>query len=204
MKSAFGPASAHIVIVGGGIDGIATAKYLRIVNGDVKITVIEPDSRYVFCPGSNDVLVGDPIERFIRTYDPGGPQEDDRHHRGCRDHQGRRDQPDPHPTGPHPDPKDRPQPGQGLGGSESPRHDLPGPPGRIRHRRSCGLLRQDRYLASNQAKVVAQVIDDRLHGREPGQPLYANNCVAKGAREEFGMSGMVIVSSSTTERSIGG
>ncbi|HHJ20723.1 MAG TPA: flavocytochrome c sulfide dehydrogenase flavin-binding protein [Gammaproteobacteria bacterium] len=44
------------------------------------------------------------------------------------------------------------------------------------------------YLASNQSKVVAQAIDDRLHGREPGQPLYTNNCVAKASEADVGMA----------------
>ena len=68
-NSAHASASAHIVIIGGGIGGIATAKYLRIINEHVKITVIEPNSKYTFCPGSNEVLTGMPISEFERTYD---------------------------------------------------------------------------------------------------------------------------------------
>jgi len=69
-RQAFGAAAARVVIIGGGIGGIATAKYLRIINKDVKITVIEPNAEYVFCPGSNVVLVDkEPISDFTRTYD---------------------------------------------------------------------------------------------------------------------------------------
>lgn len=68
-QSAFAAKKAHVVILGGGIGGITTAKYLRLFNKDVKITVIEPNSKYTFCPGSNEVLVGQPIEDFIRSYD---------------------------------------------------------------------------------------------------------------------------------------
>ena len=68
-RAAFGASAAHIVIVGGGIGGIATAKYLRIINDQVKITVIEPSSKYTFCPGSNEVLTGKPISDFERSYD---------------------------------------------------------------------------------------------------------------------------------------
>ena len=68
-KSAFAADKAKIVIIGGGIGGITTAKYLRMINKDVKITVVEPNSEYIFCPGSNEVLLGDPIADFIRTYD---------------------------------------------------------------------------------------------------------------------------------------
>jgi sulfide dehydrogenase [flavocytochrome c] flavoprotein subunit len=68
-KPAFAAKKANILIIGGGIGGITTAKYLRLLNNDVNITVIEPNSKYTFCPGSNEVLVGEPIENFIRTYD---------------------------------------------------------------------------------------------------------------------------------------
>lgn len=69
-KNAFAAKSARVVIIGGGIGGIATAKYLRIINKDVKITVIEPNAKYVFCPGSNEVLTGEGvIDDFTRTYE---------------------------------------------------------------------------------------------------------------------------------------
>ena len=68
-RTAFGATSAHVVIIGGGIGGIATAKYLRIINDQVKITVIEPSSKYTFCPGSNEVLTGMPLSEFERSYD---------------------------------------------------------------------------------------------------------------------------------------
>jgi sulfide dehydrogenase [flavocytochrome c] flavoprotein subunit len=53
---------------------------------------------------------------------------------------------------------------------------------------SADFLVKTGYLAANQAKVVAQAIDDRLHGKEPGQPIYMNNCVAKASQKDFGMS----------------
>lgn len=68
LRPVYGKAAAKVVIVGGGIGGMITAKYLRLINQDVHITVIEPDSIYTFCPGSNDVLVGEPISDFQRTY----------------------------------------------------------------------------------------------------------------------------------------
>lgn len=55
-KTAFAKSAAHIVIVGGGIGGVSAAKYLRILDKNVKITIIEPNREYVFCPGSNEVL----------------------------------------------------------------------------------------------------------------------------------------------------
>lgn len=68
-KTAFASNKAHVVIIGGGIGGIVTAKYLRLINDQVKITVIEPNSKYTFCPGSNEILVGQPLSDFERTYD---------------------------------------------------------------------------------------------------------------------------------------
>jgi len=68
-RSAFAADKAKIVIIGGGIGGITTAKYLRLINKDVKITIIEPNSKYTFCPGSNEILVGEPLSDFERSYD---------------------------------------------------------------------------------------------------------------------------------------
>ena len=69
FQPVYGMSAARVVIVGGGIGGMITAKYLRLINKDVKITVIEPNSVYTFCPGSNDVLVGEPLADFQRTYE---------------------------------------------------------------------------------------------------------------------------------------
>jgi len=53
---AFASKSAHIVIVGGGVGGAASAKYMRLLNPDVRITIVEPEPKYIFCPGSNEVV----------------------------------------------------------------------------------------------------------------------------------------------------
>lgn len=52
------PGAAHVVILGGGIGGSTAAKYLRIVNPDLRITLIEQNREYITCPRSNDVVVG--------------------------------------------------------------------------------------------------------------------------------------------------
>ena len=60
----------HVVIVGGGIGGASAAKYLRLLNPHVKITLIEPNAEYIFCPGSNDIFPGwKSIEDLTVTYD---------------------------------------------------------------------------------------------------------------------------------------
>lgn len=48
----------HVVVLGGGIGGSTFAKYLRIADPNVRITLIERDARYITCPRSNDVIVG--------------------------------------------------------------------------------------------------------------------------------------------------
>jgi sulfide dehydrogenase [flavocytochrome c] flavoprotein subunit len=55
---AFALSAPHVVILGGGIGGATAAKYLRIADANVKITVIEQNPQYVTCPRSNDVVVG--------------------------------------------------------------------------------------------------------------------------------------------------
>ena len=51
-------AKAHVIIVGGGFGGATAAKYLRLFSPNLKITLIEPKSRYLACPGSNGVFAG--------------------------------------------------------------------------------------------------------------------------------------------------
>ncbi|MBF6057367.1 MULTISPECIES: NAD(P)/FAD-dependent oxidoreductase [Thiomicrorhabdus] len=68
-KQAYAKSSAHIVIVGGGIGGAAFAKYMRLANADVKITMIEPNPQYTFCPGSNEILSGhETLENLTVNY----------------------------------------------------------------------------------------------------------------------------------------
>ncbi len=49
----------HVIVVGGGWGGNTAAKYLRMwSNGAIKVTLIEPSSRFVSCPISNLVVGG--------------------------------------------------------------------------------------------------------------------------------------------------
>jgi len=57
-SSAFANSVPHVVIVGGGFGGSTAAKYLRLANASVKITLVEPNKEYITCPRSNDVVVG--------------------------------------------------------------------------------------------------------------------------------------------------
>ncbi len=55
---AFAQNDAHIVIVGGGVGGATAAKYLKLFNPALKVTVIEKNSVYVKPYGSSEVLNG--------------------------------------------------------------------------------------------------------------------------------------------------
>lgn len=50
--------SAHVVVVGGGFGGATAARYLRKRNADIRITLIEPATRFYTCPFSNLYLGG--------------------------------------------------------------------------------------------------------------------------------------------------
>ena len=51
-----GSGKAHVVVIGGGFGGATTAKYLRLMDPAVQVTLIERDRLYYTCPGSNDVI----------------------------------------------------------------------------------------------------------------------------------------------------
>jgi sulfide dehydrogenase [flavocytochrome c] flavoprotein subunit len=61
--TAFGSASAqtrsaHVVVIGGGFGGATCAKYLRLADPGLKVTLIEPDKQFITCPFSNYVIAG--------------------------------------------------------------------------------------------------------------------------------------------------
>jgi sulfide dehydrogenase [flavocytochrome c] flavoprotein subunit len=49
---------AHVVVVGGGFGGATAAKYLRLLNANIQVTLIEPKIKYITCPGSNWLFAG--------------------------------------------------------------------------------------------------------------------------------------------------
>lgn len=55
---------ARVVIVGGGYGGTIAAKYLRMADPNIKVTLIERNKSFISCPLSNEVLGG---EREIGT-----------------------------------------------------------------------------------------------------------------------------------------
>ncbi|MCK5830744.1 MAG: FAD-dependent oxidoreductase [Methylococcales bacterium] len=48
--------SAHIVIIGGGFGGATAAKTIKKLDPTIQVTLIEPNSHYISCPGSNWVF----------------------------------------------------------------------------------------------------------------------------------------------------
>lgn len=52
-------AKARVVVVGGGFGGAAAAKYLRLLDPGLEVTMIVREREYVACPMSNEVLIGE-------------------------------------------------------------------------------------------------------------------------------------------------
>jgi len=52
------PTKARVVVIGGGFGGATAAKFLRLEDPGIAVTMIEPKDAFVTCPGSNYVLAG--------------------------------------------------------------------------------------------------------------------------------------------------
>lgn len=50
--------SAHVVVIGGGFAGATVAKYIRLLDESIQVTLIEAKARYITCPASNWVFAG--------------------------------------------------------------------------------------------------------------------------------------------------
>ncbi len=53
-----GAKGAHVVVIGGGFGGATCAKYLKLADPSLSVTLIEPDKQFITCPFSNYVLAG--------------------------------------------------------------------------------------------------------------------------------------------------
>lgn len=51
-------AAPKVVIIGGGFGGATCAKYLRVYDADIEVTLVEQNATYTTCPGSNWVIGG--------------------------------------------------------------------------------------------------------------------------------------------------
>ncbi len=69
-RLARGQAAAHVVVVGGGFGGATAAKYLKKGAPDLRVTLVEPNARFITCPYSNLVLAGwRDLESITHSYD---------------------------------------------------------------------------------------------------------------------------------------
>ena len=53
-----GKAKAQVVVIGGGFGGATAAKYIRQLDAEIQVTLIEPKPKYITCPGSNWLFAG--------------------------------------------------------------------------------------------------------------------------------------------------
>jgi sulfide dehydrogenase [flavocytochrome c] flavoprotein subunit len=60
----------RVVVIGGGFGGATCAKYLRIYDSSLHVTMIEQNANYITCPGTNWVLGGfQKMEGLVHNYD---------------------------------------------------------------------------------------------------------------------------------------
>ena len=64
------PKGARVIVVGGGFGGATCAKYLRRFDPSLRVTLIEPYTQHLTCPGSNWVIGGTHrMEDLAQGYD---------------------------------------------------------------------------------------------------------------------------------------
>lgn len=57
-RGLFAQAQAHVVVLGGGVGGATFAKYLKLADKGVRVTVIEKNRTYIRPYGSTEVITG--------------------------------------------------------------------------------------------------------------------------------------------------
>lgn len=69
-QNAHASKKTHIVVIGGGFGGATAAKYLKMIDPTLDVTLIERQKIYTACPLSNEVISGHgEIEKLQRNYD---------------------------------------------------------------------------------------------------------------------------------------
>ncbi len=60
----------RVIVIGGGYGGAITAKYIRLADPGIQVTLIERDKHFISCPLSNEILSGErDIESLTFGYD---------------------------------------------------------------------------------------------------------------------------------------
>ncbi|MGH7887067.1 MAG: FAD-dependent oxidoreductase [Candidatus Binatia bacterium] len=54
----FGQARRRVIVIGGGWGGATAAKYVRLTDPSIEVTLLEPNQEFISCPFSNLVLAG--------------------------------------------------------------------------------------------------------------------------------------------------
>ena len=54
----FGQARRRVLVIGGGWGGATAAKYMRLTDPSIEVTVLEPNKEFISCPFSNLVVAG--------------------------------------------------------------------------------------------------------------------------------------------------
>ena len=63
-------AQPHVVVVGAGFGGAVCAKYLRLWDPNIRVTLIEPNEKFTSCPMSNWVIGGfQDFDYLVKSYD---------------------------------------------------------------------------------------------------------------------------------------
>jgi sulfide dehydrogenase [flavocytochrome c] flavoprotein chain len=66
----FGQARRRVIVIGGGWGGATAAKYLRLIDPSIEVTLLEPNKEFISCPFSNLVLAGvESLKNLTMTYD---------------------------------------------------------------------------------------------------------------------------------------
>lgn len=69
-KTAFAGAQPHVVVIGGGVGGATFAKYLKLADPNIKVTIIEKERKYLRPYGSSEVITGHiTMDDITITYD---------------------------------------------------------------------------------------------------------------------------------------
>ena len=58
MPSFAAEAKRSVVVIGGGWGGATAAKYIRLYDPSIEVTLLEPNKEFISCPFSNLVLAG--------------------------------------------------------------------------------------------------------------------------------------------------